>query len=67
MWHFMPIAWKGLNKKWLLTNRGLYCVIKRINDVNFIIKCSPEANPEVVHVDRLSRFHGSVPPARKTW
>ena len=65
VWHFVPRTRRGLNKKWLATNRGPYRIIKQINDVNYIVKRLPKAKPEIVHIDRLSRYHGAVPPLWK--
>jgi len=61
VWHFIPRPKKGLNKKWLLSNIGPYRIIRQINDVNFIVHRSPESQPEIVHIDRLSRFHSTIP------
>jgi len=67
VWHFILRPWKRLNKKWLLTNQGPYRIIKCINDVNFIVQRFPESKPEIVHIDWLSRFHGSIPAKWKKW
>ena len=65
VWHFVPRTRRGLNKKWLSTNRGPYRIIKQINDVNYIVKRVPKAKPEIVHIDQLSRYHGAIPPLWK--
>jgi len=64
VWHFIPRTKKGLNKKWLMTNRGPYRIVKRLNDVNFVVQRLPTSGMEIVHIDRLTRFHGTVP---KLW
>jgi len=56
---------KGLNLKWMMTNRGPYRIIRRLNDVNFVVQKYPKSNPEIVHIDRLTHFHGIVPKAWK--
>jgi len=53
-----------MNKKWLMTNRGPYRIIRRSNDVNFVVQRLPTTGMEIVHIDRLTRFHGTVP---KLW
>jgi len=60
-----PRPKKGLNRKWLLTNRGPYRIMKRVNDVNYVVQRSPESQPEIEHTDRLSQFHGTIPPKWK--
>jgi len=47
-----------------MTNRGPYRIIKRLNDVNFVVQRLPTSGMEIVHIDRLTRFHGTVP---KLW
>jgi len=64
VWHFIPRTKKGLNKKWLMTNKGPYCIIKRLNDVNFVVQKLRTSGMEIVHIDRLKRLHGTVP---KPW
>jgi len=64
VWHFIPCTEKGMNKKWMMTNKGPYRIIKRLNDVNFVVQKLPTSGMEIVHIDRLTRFHGTVP---KLW
>ena len=62
VWHFIPHRYKGLNKKWLLGNRGPYRIVRKINEVNFVVKKSPKAQEEIVHIDRLTKYKNTVPP-----
>jgi len=62
--HVIPRTKKGVNKKWMMTNKGPYRIIKRLNDVNFVVQKLPTSGMEIVHIDRLTRFHGTVP---KPW
>jgi len=64
VWHFIPRSKKGMNKKWMMTNKGPYRIIKHVNDVNFLVQKLPTSGMEIVHIDRLTRFHGTVP---KPW
>ena len=42
-------------------NKGPYRITRRINDANFVVKRSPKAKGEIVHIDRLIRYRGTVP------
>ena len=64
VWHFIPRTKKGMNKKWLMTNKGPYRIIKCLNDANFVVQKLPTSGMEMVHIDRLMCFHGTVP---KPW
>jgi transposase InsO family protein len=46
----------GEYKKWTLHYEGPYVVIRRLNDVNYVIKRHPVGEERTVHVDRLRRF-----------
>jgi len=48
----------------MMTNKGPYRIIKSLNDVNFVVQKLPTSGMEIVHIDRLTRFHGTVP---KPW
>ena len=56
-----PVVKVGHSPK--LTNpwRGPYRIIKRLNDVNFQIEEISTQKRQVVHYDRLKRYHGTVP------
>jgi len=62
VWHFILHRCKGLNRKWLLGNRGPYRIVRKINEVNFVVKKSPKAQEEIVHIDRLTKYKNTVPP-----
>jgi len=44
----------------MLANKGPYRIVRRINDVNFVLKQSPKAKEEIVHIDRLTRYCGAI-------
>lgn len=46
-----------LNKKWGLSNKGPYKVIKK----NYTLQRSPHAQSFIAHVDRLTQYAGEVP------
>lgn len=62
VWYFIPRIRQGLKWKWQLANRGPCRIIRKINDVNFVIKKGPRTREEIVHIDKLSRYHRKVPP-----
>ena len=61
VWHYIPRNRKGFNKKWELNNRGPFRIMKKLNDVNYIIQKSPRARPTIVHIDRLTPYYGNSP------
>jgi len=61
VWHFIPHRHKGLNKKWLLGNKGPYRIVRKVNDVNFVVKQTPKSSEEIVHIDRLTKYKNAVP------
>lgn len=65
VWHFIPRTRKGLNRKWMMGNKGPYRIVRRLNDVNFVVQKLPMSVPIIVHIDRLTRFHGTIPKAWK--
>ena len=63
VWHYVPRSRKGLVRKWECNNRGPFRIVKRLNDVNYIIQKSPRGQRLIVHIDRLSPYCGNVPSA----
>jgi len=61
VWHFIPHRSKGLNRKWLLGNKGPYRITRKINDVNFVVRRTPKSDEVIVHIDRLTRHRNTVP------
>jgi len=62
VWYFVPRIRQGLNRKWQLANQGPCRIIRKINDVIFVIKKGPRTREEIVHIGKLSRYNGKVPP-----
>ena len=57
VYYYVPRKHVGKNKKWALDNRGPFRIVRKINDVNYVIQKAPGAVPITVHVDRLTRHH----------
>ena len=53
VWYFCPRARLGTSPKWTRFYRGPYQVIKRINDINYVIRATAKSRPIVVHVNKL--------------
>ena len=64
VWYYVPRSRKGFCRKWECNNVGAFKVMKKLNDVNCVIKRSPRAKPIIVHIDRLSPYYGDTP---KVW
>ena len=61
VWYYMPKYGANLNRKWMLASQGPYRVVRSINDVNKVIQRSPTSKPIIVHIDRLTHYHGDIP------
>ena len=61
VWYYMPKHGADLNRKWMLTSQGPYCVTRSINDVNKVIQRTLTSKPIIVHIDRLTHYHGEIP------
>jgi len=48
VWHFIPRTRNGLKRKWMMTNKGPYCITRRLNDVSFIVQRTPKSKQEIV-------------------
>jgi len=57
VYYYVPKNHYGKNRKWAMDNRGPYCVERRVNQVNYVIRRSPTAAPIIAHIDRLSRYY----------
>ena len=56
MWYFCPRRFKNRSPKWSLQTAGPYEIIRKINDVNYVIRLSPKHPGFTVHVDRLREY-----------
>ena len=51
--YFYPRKYKGRSPKWSRFYVGPYTVIKRVNDVNYVIRLNGRSKPIIVHVNKL--------------
>jgi len=57
VWYFVPRIRQALNRKWQLANHGPCRIVRKINDVNFVIKKEPRTREEIVHIDKQECTH----------
>lgn len=53
VWYFCPRRRRGVSYKWSMSTSGPYEIVKKINDVNYVIRLSPRHRSFVVNIDRL--------------
>ena len=58
-----PVVQSGKSPKLASPWRGPYKILKCLNDVNYKIKELTTGKVQVVHYDRMERFHGPIPTA----
>jgi len=56
VWYFCPRARPGTSPKWTRFYSGPYEVVRKINDVNYVIRPSPRGQPKIVHVNKLKPY-----------
>jgi hypothetical protein len=61
VWFSTPRRKPGIGKKWQLTTTGPYKIIQKLSQVNFIIQKTPTSAKQIVHLDRLTHYVGSLP------
>jgi len=66
VWYYSPRRRKGMCRKWECSNVGGFRVMKKLNDVNYIIQKSPRTKPIIVHIDRLTPYRGDIPAVWQT-
>ncbi len=60
VWLFSSYKKKGLAKKLMRPWTGPYLVIKRLNDLVYKIRLTPQSKPKIVHKNRLWKYSGRV-------
>ena len=60
MWYYNPQRKIGVCNKLMRPWSGPYKVIRRLNDVLFMIQDGPRKKPRVVHHDKLKPYEGRV-------
>jgi hypothetical protein len=56
VWYFCPRRFKNRSPKWSLQTAGPYEIIRKVNDVNYVIRLSSKHPAFTVHVDRLRKY-----------
>lgn len=59
VWYYCPRKVKNRSPKWSLQTSGPYEIIRKVNDVNYVIRLTPKHPAFTVHIDRLRLY---VPP-----
>ncbi|GBN81552.1 hypothetical protein AVEN_243044-1 [Araneus ventricosus] len=64
VWMYNPKRRRGLSPKLQQNWEGPYTIVKKLNDVIYRVQRSPNANPKVIHINRLTPYratdHSSV-------
>ena len=56
VWYFCPRTPLGVSPKWTRHFSGPFQVVKKINDVNYVIQASPKSKPKIVHINKLRPY-----------
>ena len=62
IWLLNPIRKKGVCSKLTSPWKGPYIVVKKIDDVTYLVQEGPRKTAKVHHIDRLKKYEGSSPP-----
>ena len=55
--HYYPRKLKGRSPKWSRYYVGPYRIVKRVNDVNYVIRLNDRARAITVHVNKLRLYY----------
>ena len=61
VWYFYPRRYTQKSPKWSKNYIGPFLVTKVIEPSDYVIQRSRRAKPQVVHGDKLKRYHGEAP------
>ena len=64
VWLYNPTRRVGVCSKLTSKWKGPYAVIRKLDDITYVVKNSPKQKAKVYHVDRLLPYRGRNPP---TW
>jgi len=56
VWYFCPRTLLGTGPKWTRHFSGPFQVVRKINDVNYVIRASAKAKLKIVHVNKLCLY-----------
>ena len=62
VWLYCPKRLPGTSAKWTRCYRGPYTVVRRVNDVNYVVQLSPCSRLQIVHVNKLKKCGQFDPP-----
>ena len=65
VWYFSPRKRRDRSPKWQLFTNGPYQIVRRLNDVNYVIRRTERQSPFTVHVDRLRPYMPPVVDSRE--
>jgi len=54
--YFCPKARPETSPKWTRFFSGPYEVVRKVNDVNYVIRLSPRGRPKIVHLNKLKPY-----------
>jgi hypothetical protein len=57
VWYFCPRSKVGTSPKWTSFYSGPFRVVRKVNDVNYVIQMTPRSRLQVVHVNKLKPYH----------
>jgi len=58
---YYPRRYRGRNPKLARQNIGPFRILRRLNDVNFVIAMTPRSRQMIVHIDKLKPWCGEEP------
>ena len=53
VWVYCPRRLPGTSAKWTRYYNGPYTIVRRVNDVNYVVQLSPRSRLQIVHVNKL--------------
>jgi len=56
VWYFCPRSRPGTSPKWTRFYSRPYWVVRRVNDVNYVIQLTPRSRQIVVHVNKIKQY-----------
>jgi hypothetical protein len=56
VWYFCPRRRRGLSYKWSMATTGPYSIVKKVNDVNYVIRLTPRHRSFLVNIDRIRPY-----------
>ena len=55
VWYFCPRARPGTSPKWTRFYSGPYRVVRKVNEINYVIQLTPKSRQMIVHVNKLKK------------